>query len=117
MTFNTFSIVNQVLETASTQFEPGYTRNEENIAILKTYCKAIDKIIEDEEDGSVECSVNEYTKEVKIVIELISLSVNFPKTDIFQQLIKRSYPVVFQSNDGEFLRVQFTFPSVWDKVN
>ena len=117
MRFNTFSIVSGVLETASAQFLPDYTRNDENIAILKTYCEAIDKIIEDEDDGSIECSVNEYTKEVEIAIELISLSVNYPKTDIFQQLIKRSYPVVFQNKDGEFLRVQFTFPSVWERVN
>lgn len=114
MKFKSFDIVDMVLSEANNQFSPLFLPVEERVTILKDYCSAIDRLIEDGDGEEFSCEIDEDTMEVHIEFDVMDITVDDTKRGDFQQLLARSKSTKITNKNGEYITIHFIFPSLWD---
>ena len=116
MQFKSFDIVAMVLEEANERFAPIFKPVEERVIILEQYCGAIDKLIADGDGTEFEIEVDEDDMTVHISFLVTDMIADNPRTDPLPQLIARASSVEMTPVDGENIRVNFVFPSLWERA-
>lgn len=110
-----FDVVESVIDEATTRFAPTFRENKDNKHILKTYCDALDKIIDDISGNSIEVEVDEIKMTISIAIGCDEVII-YPENDLFYKLAERSVTLGFypDEDDGSMV-MEFVFPSIWEK--
>ena len=110
---NCYDTLYVILDKATKKFEEsGLTLDESRRDTLKSYCEAIDSIIDEFDAESLEVEVNERNAEVEITIELSDMVIEDSKHIIFQ-LFERAIKFEFSSVNDSLFSVKFIFPSIW----
>ena len=108
---NCYDTLSVILDKATKKFEEsGLTLDESRRDTLKSYCEAIDSIIDEFDAESLE--VNERNAEVEITIELSDMVIEDSKHIIYQ-LFERAIKFEFSSINDSLFSVKFIFPSIW----
>ena len=111
-----YDVVESVLDEATKRFYPLFIENKERKNILKQYCSAIDKVIDDVSGKSIEVEVDEIKMTISICIGCEEITV-YPDDRLFYQLFKRALTIGFSVNEDDGLMViEFVFPSIWEKA-
>ena len=116
MQFKSFDIVNMVLDEANERFAPIFKPVEERVEILKQYCGAIDTLLGKGDGKEFEVEVDEDDMTVHISFQVTDMIADNPRTDPLPQLIARASEVEIRPVDGENIRVNFVFPSLWEQA-
>lgn len=109
-----YEAIKPVIDMASERFAPAFRVNEEKNNIFKSYCDALDSISDECGTQSYEISVDEIKMTISIAVECDDIVVK-DKKHYFCQLAERAIKVRFSNGEGELLKIEFVFPSIWDK--
>lgn len=110
-----YDVVDSVIEEATKRFGPLYKENEESKKILKQYCEAIDKIIDDISGNSIEVEVDEIKCTITIAIGCDEVIV-YPEDDLFYKLAERAVSIGFYPDEDDGAMVfELVFPSIWER--
>lgn len=110
-----FSVVESVTDEATKRFGAMFHENADRKTILKQYCEAIDKIIDDISGNSIEVDVDEIKMTISIAIGCDEVIV-YPEDNLFYQLAERSITIKFypDEDDGSMV-LEFVFPGIWER--
>lgn len=113
---NCYDTLSVILDKATKKFEEsGLTLDELRRDTLKSYCEAIDSIIDEFDAESLEVEVNERNAEVEITIELSDMVIEDSKHIIYQ-LFERAIKFEFSSVNDSLFSVKFIFPEHMDTI-
>ena len=116
MKFQCFDVVKMVLEEANDRFSPLFVPVQERVDILKQYCSALDNLMERGDAESFDCEIDEDDMTVHLDIVVMDVTVDDPEHDEFQDLVERANSVKITNENGEYIRVSFVFPSLWERA-
>lgn len=110
-----FDLVKCVVDAKSIELNGKMTPNSEKIEILEEYCNELDKVIDTWEGFSIDADVVGKRNLIVVSIEIAALTINEMNTVVFD-LIDRSVLFAVGNSERNNLRIDFTFPSVWDII-
>lgn len=110
-----FDVVEAYIIGRTEEVADKYTVNEESLSILGDYCGVIDQIMNEWSGDGLDVDI---VGENNLVV--ISITVSAMLMDIYHpqyfDLIDRAVALAVCNTEENDLRMDFTFPSVWDKV-
>lgn len=109
-----FDVVESVVDEATERFAPTFVENSKNKSILKSYCEALDSIIEEISGTSIEVEVDEIKMTITVSIGCDEVVV-YPESELFYKITERATAVGFHiSEDPDSIVIDFVFPSIWE---
>lgn len=112
---NSYEYIKPVLDEAGDRFAPFFEEVPECRDILKSYCTAIDRLIDAFDGESLEIEVDEITMDISIRIEYPDMIIE-SKDHPFCKLVARAKSVSFSKGEGDLVSVCLVFPPIWEKV-
>lgn len=111
-----FDVVESVVDEATERFAPTFVENSKNKSILKSYCEALDSIIEEISGTSIEVEVDEIKMSITVSIGCNEIIV-YPESELFYKITERATAVGFRiSEDPDSIVIDFVFPSIWERA-
>lgn len=109
----TFDIVDGVVQVKSEELGGSFKVNSEKLDILREYCDVVDGILDFWSGKSIECEV--VGEKNYIVVSIVVAALTIDETNkVVCDLIERAVVFAVGNTSDNDLRIDFTFPSVWD---
>ena len=107
--------LDEIIEVAKDRVSSLFRLNEEKLEILKSYCRAFNKVLLEFDADSYEISVNEDTLEIEMSMTCVGIVIE-SKRHLFLELLDRSVYAELISEDGKSVTVKLVFPSLWENA-
>lgn len=122
---NSFKAVQKAINAADEQFGNSWEVNDEYLDILSEYCENIDALGDQYQAIMYIAEVDKTTMEIKITLGCTGLYTGygalwsqeraFDTEKLFYPIAERCVRLEF-SSDEDLLKIQFVFPSIWERV-
>ena len=112
---DTFDITEAVVSAKNEEIKRDYIIDYEKVDILREYCEVIDVIMKDQNAYEVTANIRD---DNCVIIAFKSLDFIYEKgfkSPVYLDLIERAVSMNFTHCDGDHIRTEFVFPSVWTK--
>lgn len=110
---NSFDVVSIVIDEASKKFGNDYFVDTERLNLIKGYCEAIDRIMEENESRSIEAEIKESDKSINISFSCDVFSA-YSDDNVFCSLVLCSNAIGFYiDEDDQSAIIELNFDGVW----
>ena len=113
----TFDIVKSVIDAKSEELGFEYMVSNKSCDILKKYCDVIDKFIDDQDAEAITADVSDDEHFIIIALDVINFVYEKEfKSKTYLDLFERAIRIDVGNLGNDYMRIVFTFPTVWDEV-
>ena len=113
-----FDIASAVIEAKQEELATTHTLNNQNLVIFQGYCRVIDDFIADGWGNKISVDVVTEKNLMKVDIQVMDFTYQpVIRSTNYMDILERAIGVKFTPVDGEFILIEFLFPSLFDPVN
>ena len=111
----TFDIATVVVEAKKQELPESYRVSEKNMKIFKTYCMALDEIAERGDCKKISVDIVGESNMIQVTIDVIEFVYqSMYQSENYLNILERATDVCFYSDDGEYISIVFTFPTLFE---